>query len=131
MSSKVDFKELIELQKRLKKAQAEVPKMIEQIVDDIGNEFLAEVKTKTPNSDNNKLKNNWKKKVSKVGNGYQVEIYNDLEYASSVEYGHRINGGKGWKEGKFMMTITENDIQRRLDKIAQPHIDNMLKGMFK
>lgn len=131
MSSKTDFSQLIALQKRLENAQKELPKIIEKIVDDISNEFIEEVKQKTPSSDNNKLKNNWKKKVSQVGNGYQVEIYNDLEYANSVEYGHKINDGKGWKQGHFMMTITQQDIQRRMDKIAQPTLDNFLKGVFK
>lgn len=131
MKMKVDFRELKQLQKQIEQAEKNFNKTIEKIVNDIADEFLAEVKAKTPSSDSNKLKENWKKRIVSNGSGYTVEIYNDLEYASSVEYGHKINDGKGWKQGHFMMTITENDIKNRMDKIAQPTIDDMLRGIFK
>ncbi len=127
----VDFRELQKLQKRLEQAQNQVPELIQQIVDDISNEFLQEVIKRTPTTNNNKLKNNWKKRVVAGKNGsYTVEVYNDLEYASSVEYGSR-NANNGWNEGKFMMTITSQMIQQRMNKIAQPKLDNFLKGVFK
>lgn len=105
----VNFKELQELQRRLEQ----------------------EVIQRTPTTNNNKLKNNWKKRVVANKNGtYTVEVYNDLEYASSVEYGSK-NADNGWNEGKFMMTITSQMIQQRMNSIAQPKIDKFLKGVFK
>lgn len=127
----VDFRELQELQRRLKQAQSQVPALMQEIVDEISNEFLQEVIQRTPATNNNKLKNNWKKRVVANKNGtYTVEVYNDLEYASSVEYGSR-NADNGWNEGKFMMTITSQMIQQRMNSITQPKVDKFLKGVFK
>ena len=127
----VDFRDLKKLQKRLKQAQNQVPELMQQIVDEISNEFLQNVIQRTPTTNNNKLKNNWKKRVVANENGtYTVEVYNDLEYASLVEYGSK-NGNNGWNEGKFMMTITSQMIQRRMNSIIQPKLDNFLKGVFK
>ena len=127
----VDFRELKKLQKRLKQAQNQVPELMKQIVDEISNEFLQNVIQRTPTTNNNKLKNNWKKRVVANENGtYTVEVYNDLEYASLVEYGSK-NDNNGWNEGKFMMTITSQMIQRKMNSIVQPKLDNFLKGVFK
>ena len=46
--------------------------------------------------------------VNKVGNDYVIEIINPVEYASYVEFGHRTRNHKGWVEGKFMLTISED-----------------------
>ena len=59
----VDFRELKELQRRLEQAQSQVPALMQEIVDEISNEFLQEVIQRTPATNNNKLKNNWKKRV--------------------------------------------------------------------
>lgn len=131
MAGKVNFKELQELQKRLQQTQNQIPQLIQEIVDDISNEFLQEVKQRTPASDNNKLKNNWKKRVIAGKNGsYTVEIYNDLEYASSIEYGHKTESN-GFKQGHFMMTITQQDIENRMNSLVQPKLEKALKGVFK
>lgn len=106
----VNFRELQELQRRLEQAQSQVPALMQEIVDEISNEFLQEVIQRTPATNNNKLKNNRKKRVvANKNETYTVEVYNDLEYASSVEYGSR-TADNGWNEGKFMMTITSQMI---------------------
>ena len=125
-----NFNELIELKNRLEQAVEDVPKLQQEIVEEIANEFLEEVKRRTPKTETNELANNWKKRVVQTGVNYVVEVYNDCEYASHVEYGKRI-GDNGWQSGKFMMTITSQMIQNRMDKIAQTKVDNFLKGVFK
>lgn len=125
-----NFKELIDLRNRLEQAVEDVPKLQQEIVEEIANEFLEEVKRRTPKTETNELANNWKKRVVSTGGNYVVEVYNDCEYASHVEYGKRI-GNNGWQSGKFMMTITADMINARLDRIVQPKVDNFLKGVFK
>lgn len=66
--------------------------------------------------------------VSKVGNDFVIEIINPVEYASYVEYGHRTRNHKGWVEGHFMLTISENEIRNSAPKILEKKLKEYLKG---
>ena len=70
-------------------------------------------------------------KVTKVGNDYVIEIINPVFYASYVEYGHRTRDHKGWVEGKFMLTISENEIRNSAPRVLENKLKNYLKGCFK
>lgn len=69
--------------------------------------------------------------VNKVGTDYVIEIINPVEYASYVEYGHRTRNHKGWVEGKFMLTISEDEIRNSAPRILEKKLKNYLKGCFK
>lgn len=69
--------------------------------------------------------------VNKVGNDYVIEIINPVEYASYVEFGHRTRNHKGWVEGRFMLTISEDEIRNAAPKILEKKLENYLKGCFK
>lgn len=128
----VNISGLKQLQKQLEQAQQQVPALIEDNVKDIAREFLNEVIRRTPTSNTNDLKQDWKCdfNVVKQGNSYKVTIKNENEIASYIEYGHRTENN-GWKNGHFMMTITEQQIQAKMNTIAQPKVDKFLKGVFK
>ena len=70
-------------------------------------------------------------KVRHSGGAYVIEIVNPIEYASYVEFGHRTRGGKGWVEGKFMLTISEQEIQRNAGKILENKLKKKLGECFK
>lgn len=76
--------------------------------------------------------------VNHVGDMLQITITNPVEYASYVEYGHRQTPGryvpalgkrlkKGWSDGKFMMTISEQKIQNIAPKVLEKKIEKILK----
>lgn len=65
-------------------------------------------------------------KVSKKGQKYYIEIYNNTEYASFVEYGHRTKNNKGWVDGKFMLTISMKEVEMLLPKIVDQHTQKTL-----
>ncbi len=69
-------------------------------------------------------------KVTKVGNMYQIEIVNPTEYASYVEYGHRTSNHKGWVKGKFMLTISEQEIENSAPKILENKLLKLLGECF-
>ena len=69
--------------------------------------------------------------VNKVGTDYVIEIINPVEYASYVEFGHRTRNHKGWVEGKFMLTISEDEIRNATPRILEKKLENYLKGCFK
>jgi hypothetical protein len=68
--------------------------------------------------------------VTKSSDGYMVEIINPTEYASYVEFGHRTRGGKGWVNGKFMMTISEQELEADAPKILEAKLNKFLGEVF-
>ena len=68
--------------------------------------------------------------VNKVGSDYVIEIINPVEYASYVEFGHRTRNHKGWVEGHFMLTISEDEIRKSAPKILEKKLKDYLKGCF-
>lgn len=79
------------------------------------------------------LRRGWTKQafsVAKVGSNYIVTITNPTDYASYVEYGHRTSNHKGWVKGKFMMTISERELQEQAPKMIEARVAEYLKGVF-
>ena len=68
--------------------------------------------------------------VTKVGSEYVIEIINPVEYASYVEFGHRTRNHKGWVEGKFMLTISEDEIRSSAPRILEKKLEEYLKECF-
>ena len=68
--------------------------------------------------------------VNKVGTDYVIDIINPVEYASYVEYGHRTRNHKGWVEGHFMLTISEDEIRNSAPRILEKKLKDYLKGCF-
>ena len=47
-----------------------------------------------------------------------------------VEFGHRTKNHKGWVEGKFMMTISEQEIQTIAPKVLENKLKKLLGECF-
>lgn len=69
--------------------------------------------------------------VIKSGETYSVEIFNSVEYASYVEFGHRTKNHKGWVQGQFMLTISEKEIGENLEVIIERKLTELFKERFK
>ena len=69
--------------------------------------------------------------VSRSGGVYTIEIVNPVEYASYVEFGHRTRNHEGWVEGKFMLTISEQEIERDAPRILENKLKKKLGECFK
>lgn len=68
--------------------------------------------------------------VVKSGTDYVIEIVNPTEYASYVEFGHRTRNHTGWVEGKFMLTVSEQEIRGSAPNILQKKLEEYLKECF-
>lgn len=68
--------------------------------------------------------------IQHTGNTLVIEIVNPVEYASYVEYGHRTANHKGWVQGRFMLTISEQEIQEIAPKVLEAKIQKFLKGVM-
>ena len=79
--------------------------------------------------------------VQHIGGNYNITITNPVEYASYVEYGHRQTPGryvpqlgrrlkKGWIEGKFMLTDSEDELRREAPKALENKLKKKLEEIF-
>lgn len=76
-------------------------------------------------NDTNKAMN-----ITKQGDKYTIEIINPVEYASYVEYGHRTRNHKDWVGGKFMLTISANEVNEMLPQILEKRLEKLLEDVI-
>ena len=150
---KIDLKGLEDLKKRLQKIEQEdATRFFEELSREIAARLLAKVIKRTPvgKTDGGTLRRGWTGggekgtaaksfasglDVKKSGKSYTVVISNNVEYASYVEYGHRIMGGierktdVGCAEGKFILTLSEHEIKGRAPKIIERKIAEWLASL--
>lgn len=69
--------------------------------------------------------------VNHFGDVYVIEIINPVEYAPYVEFGHRTRNHQGWVEGKFMLTISEQEIERDAPRILENKLKKKLGECFR
>lgn len=69
--------------------------------------------------------------IRKEGSVYKIDIINPVEYAPYVEYGHRTANHKGWVQGHFMMTISEQELRKITPKILEKKIKKHMEGFLK
>ena len=62
------------------------------------------------------------------GNMLVIIIKNPVNYASYVEFGHRTRNHKGWVPGKFMLTISEQEIQSIAPMLLEQKLKQFLSG---
>lgn len=98
------------------------PGFLVECVHELANRLLAKVVLRTP-VDTGELRRGWTLgPVSITSAGATIEVYNPVIYAPYVEFGHRIvyaDGWIGWQEGRFMMTISSQEIERELPAIME------------
>ena len=97
--------------------------------------------SKTYGGQGGTLRKNWTvSDVRKNGGNYEIEVSNSTEYASYVEFGHRQTPGrfvpaigkrlkKSWVKGKFMLTISENELQKQAPAVIEKKITEWLKKL--
>ncbi|MFJ7971318.1 HK97 gp10 family phage protein [Psychrobacillus sp. NPDC096389] len=146
-----DFRQLKRMQKKMEKlAQADFEKFCEQAAKELAARLLAKVIKRTP-VDDGVLRRGWTAvshaeaenggntnvkvyaeslNISKIGNVYEIEIINPVNYASYVEFGHRTANHAGWVNGRFMMTISENELDAQASKILDKKLAKFLGGVF-
>lgn len=69
-------------------------------------------------------------KVNHFGGIYVIEIVNPTEYATYVEFGHRTRNYKGWVRGKFMLTISEQEVEAAAPAILEQKLMKKLGECF-
>lgn len=155
-----DFRQLKELQERIQKLEgSDFDAFCEACAKELAARLLAKVIKITPTGDypsstgkkGGTLKRGWTAKteaeassggkgnakdyvaalpITKSGNMIEIEIINPVRYASYVEFGHRTRNHKGWVKGKFMLTISEQELQTQAPNILENKIKKYLGECF-
>ncbi|TNJ68224.1 HK97 gp10 family phage protein [Paenibacillus hemerocallicola] len=129
----VEFDELKRLAGSFKKALDD--RVIERFIRDFLLEmaYRAErkIKKRTP-VDTGELRRNWRVgRVERQGDAYLVEIYNNTEYVSFVEFGHRTGEDlTKWVEGRFMMTISMKELEQELPVYLEKRMAQLLNQIM-
>lgn len=148
---KFNFRELKDFEQKLK-SMKDPDAFVESCAKELAARLLAKVIKRTPVGDYPKssgkkggtLRRGWtgEKRTSAsayadsltvhhFGDTYVIEIVNPVEYASYVEYGHRTLDHKGWVMGKFMMTISEQELQEIAPKVLERKVKKYMEGLVK
>lgn len=151
---KLDYSDLENLKKQLQGLydQTQMDEFLKSCAKELAARLLAKVIKRTPVGDYPKgtgklggtLRRGWtgeskqdatayanSLKIQHVGTDYIINITNPVEYASYVEYGHRTANHKGWVEGQFMLTISEEELSKSAPKILEKKLNEYLKGIAK
>ena len=149
---KCNFDELKQLQKKIEQLESKRNEFMEACAKELAARLLAKVIKRTPvgqypsgygkvggtlrrgwTGEKNQNAKNYANslKIHHFGDTYVIEVTNPVEYASYVEYGHRTRSGKGWVEGRFMLTISEQEIQSIEPRILENKIKKLLGDCLK
>ncbi|MFK4171046.1 HK97 gp10 family phage protein [Paenibacillus lautus] len=124
---KFDFSEMEEFRDQLKAMKKAWPKFIKECVEELANRLLAEVVPRTPVQDG-ELRRSWTiGQVTMTGEGgAEIEVFNPVYYSAYIEYGHRTPNHQGWVEGRFMMTLSAQKLEREIPVILERRLDKFL-----
>lgn len=137
---KVQFDGLKEFQKTIENMEKEKEQLMIDTIKELAARLLRKVIKRTP-SDTGNLRRNWTvSDVRKNSGNYEIEVSNSTEYASYVEFGHRQTPGrfvpaigkrlkKSWVKGKFMLTISEDELKRQALAVIEKKITEWIKKL--
>ncbi|MEK8198343.1 HK97 gp10 family phage protein [Lysinibacillus sp. FSL M8-0134] len=150
----VNFQQLKAFERKLAKlARGDFEKFCEAAAKELAARLLGKVIRRTPVAkvDGGTLRRGWTAKthaeaesgsgknakeyaeslsVQKQGNVYELSVINPVEYAQYVEFGHRTRNHEGWIAGRFMMTISADEVDQQAPAILERKLFNMLKEAF-
>lgn len=117
--------------------ESQYPEEFRKMVIEVAIQLQQKVMENTP-VDTGHLRNNWNiGEIQKRGTEYYIEVYNNIEYAESVEYGHRQTPGrfvpgigkrlvKDFVPGKHMMQLSMMEVQKHLPDYLRDWLDDFI-----
>lgn len=120
---------LDEFEKALTKViEHDYPEKFEKMVIQIAIDLQSAVQDATPVRTSHLQENWFVGDLVKRGNSYFIEVYNNVEYAEPVEYGHRTKNG-GFVEGAHMMEISVELLKLKLPDYLRDWLSDTLSRL--
>jgi hypothetical protein len=121
-----DFSAFGQFHSGLKAMGKAFPGFMVECIQELANRLLAKAVPRTP-VEQGELRRGWTiGQVSISSAGAEIEIFNPVYYSPYIEYGHRIANGQGWVEGRFMMTISLQELERELPAIMEKKMERFV-----
>lgn len=120
----IDVKGIKEYQKNVLQAHNKLRNFEIRFLETLANMVMQKVIPRTP-VDTGRLRRSWKvTKVTEKGGTLEITIYNDAKdngsaesYASYVEFGHFTRGRVSWVEGRWMLTISTDEVKAEMNRV--------------
>ncbi|WP_339245295.1 HK97 gp10 family phage protein [Paenibacillus sp. FSL F4-0243] len=124
---KFDFSDVKKLHKNMVLMQKEFPAFMEECIRELAGRLLAKAIARTPVITGD-LRRGWQigQVVKLPDGGVHVEITNNVEYALYVEFGHVTRLRTGWVNGRFMLTLSEQELEREMPAIIERKFQKFL-----
>ena len=123
MSVTFDVSELEAFKNNLQGLQDQTGSIIIEALEEIVAREMRMVKKGTP-VDTGALRKAWRiTDIKKAGSSFEVSVYNNMDYADYVEFGHRTRDHRNWVPGKFMLTVSERQIEKVMEEIVNRHLE--------
>lgn len=125
---RVDLRQLKAFERKLAKlASGDFERFCEAAAKELSARLLGKVIRRTP-VDEGTLRRGWTiGQVKKSGSLYEIEVINGVDYSQYIEFGHRTSNHQGWVNGRFMMTISADELDQQAPAILERKLVNMLK----
>lgn len=128
--SKVVFDDLKGLLKSMERLDDEYQRLLEDTCKELAQRLIRATKQRTI-ADTGTLRRGWNAgTVTKKGDKYEIEVFNDTPYASYYEYGHRTRNHRGWVRGRFPLTISEREIEGKSQQWIEKRIKSWIERTF-
>lgn len=130
----IDVKGIQEYQKNLLVAHNKLVNFEKRFLETLANMVMQRVMPRTP-VDTGRLRRSWKvSKVEEKGGILQITIFNDANdngagesYASYVEFGHFTRGRVSWVEGRWMLTISTDEVKAEMNRVWNKLFNEFVK----
>lgn len=109
-----------------KSLQSDLSSFMENFLKQQGRKVIGKTMLRTP-VDTGALRASWQLgNIEKKGSSYEIDILNNQDYASFVEYGTVERQWK-YKDGVFMLTKSINDVEQKINNDFNKEFENFLK----
>ena len=128
--NKVVFDDLKGLLKSMERLDDEYQKLLEDTCKELAQRLIRATRQRTI-ADTGTLRRGWEAgTITKKGDMYEIEVFNDTPYASYYEYGHRTRNHRGWVKGRFPLTISEKEIEGKSQQWIEKRIKSWIERAF-
>lgn len=135
-SLEIDVTAFKKYQEVLERAGNEFKNFERNYITALANEILKKAIPLTP-VDTGRLRRSYKvSKIEEKGEDLEITVYNDARdngasesYASYVELGHYTRNRIRWVEGRFMLTISTDEVRNEMERIFDMMFTKWAKEM--
>ena len=107
-----------ELINQIERARINFPRDLQKLIEKHGGKLLRDTKMKTP-VDTGQLRRSWELEKEDL----YIRLYNNVEYAQFIEWGHRTKGGKSYVEGVYMLKTSFEKAKKNFEE----DLENLFK----